>query len=103
MLDAVLAAERARRPTPRDAEPSSGQIEALERPPAARRWTPGVWRLPGGEDYYRLRLRCTSGLDERPGVDRAAGGGDAALLGRADRLLKGLGLGGGASARGCGC
>jgi uncharacterized protein (DUF885 family) len=55
--------------------------------------TPGVWRLPGGEDYYRLRLRCTSGLEATPAeIERHVAAETTALLRRADRLLKGLGL-----------
>jgi uncharacterized protein (DUF885 family) len=67
------------------------QMAALRRLPAVPE--PGAWRLPGGEDYYRLRLRCTSGLDDGPGeIERRVAAETAALLGRADRLLKGLGF-----------
>jgi uncharacterized protein (DUF885 family) len=72
------------------------QMAELSRLRAGAASAPGVWRLPGGEDYYRLRLRCTSGLDDSPGqIERRVEVETAALLSRADGLLKGLGLGGG--------
>jgi uncharacterized protein (DUF885 family) len=72
------------------------QIDALVALRAGASPAPGVWRLPGGEDYYRLRLRCTSGLDDGPRqIERRVAEETAALLRQADRLLKGLGLAGG--------
>lgn len=72
------------------------QMQALDVLRAGAGAAPGVWRLPGGEDYYRLRLRCTSGLDDGPErIERRVAEETAALLDRADRLLKGLGLDGG--------
>jgi uncharacterized protein (DUF885 family) len=53
----------------------------------------GVWRLPGGADYYRLRLRCTTGTDLSPlEVDRRISAAIATLSARADRLLQKAGL-----------
>jgi len=70
------------------------QMDALRELRAGARSAPGVWRLPGGEDYYRLRLRCTSGLDDGPEeIERRVAAETAALLRRADGLLAGLGLG----------
>jgi uncharacterized protein (DUF885 family) len=95
ILDAVGRAQAALRP---EAEPEVSaalgrQMAELDRLRALADSAPGVWRLPGGEDYYRLRLRCTSGLDEGPArIERRVAAETAALLGRADRLLKGLGL-----------
>lgn len=95
ILDAVVRAEAA---VQDEAEPEvraalSRQMAELGRLRALADSAPGVWRLPGGEDYYRLRLRCTSGLDEGPAqIERRVAAETAALLGRADRLLKALGL-----------
>lgn len=69
------------------------QIAELRRLRAGAGSAPGVWRFPGGEDYHRLRLRCTSGLDDPPTeIERRVAHETATLLERADRLLKGLGL-----------
>jgi Bacterial protein of unknown function (DUF885) len=98
ILDSVLEAEVALRGK---ARPDVGaaldrQMAELRRLRAAAESAPGAWRLPGGEDYYRLRLRCTSGLDDSPlRIERRVAAETAALLRRADRLLKGLGLSGG--------
>lgn len=95
ILGSVLEAER---PLRAEAGPVVGaalgrQMEALERLRAGAASAPGVWRLPGGEDYYRLRLRCTSGLDDGPAqIERRVAVETAALLRRADGLLKRLGL-----------
>src|SRR3954469_1206637 len=66
MVDAVVKAELelADKAGPEVRAALERQVAALRglRPAAA----PGVWRLPGGEDYYRLRLRCTTGLDDPP-------------------------------------
>jgi uncharacterized protein (DUF885 family) len=98
ILDSVLEAERALRgKAATEVGAALGrQIEALEQLRAGAHAAPGLWRLPGGEHYYRLRLRCTSGLDataER--IERRVAAATAALLRRADRLLRGLGLGDG--------
>lgn len=95
ILDSVRESERAlqRRAAPELAAALGRQIEALTSIRAGAGETPGVWRLRGGEDYYRLRLCCTSGLDDRPEeIERRAAAETAALLRRADRLLSGLGL-----------
>lgn len=61
------------------------------RPQAAAE--PGTWRLSRGEEYYLMRLRCTSGLEDGPAkIERRVAGETARLSARADRLLKGLGL-----------
>jgi uncharacterized protein (DUF885 family) len=66
----------------------SEALEALRPRPGA-----GVWRLPGGADYYALRLRCTSGSDLTPAaLDSRARAATRALLVRADGLLRGMGL-----------
>lgn len=95
ILDAVLSAQRALAPAA--ASPVRGaldrQMEALGELRAAAASAPGVWRLPGGDDYYRLRLRCATGLDRSPEqIERRVSEETAALLSRADRLLKALGL-----------
>ncbi|HYI38736.1 MAG TPA: DUF885 domain-containing protein [Allosphingosinicella sp.] len=69
------------------------QMKALGWVRARAAAEPGVWSLPGGEDYYRLRLRCTSGLDDPPErIEQRSAEETAALLERADGLLRGLGL-----------
>lgn len=69
------------------------QSAALERLRAGAAATPGVWRLPGGSDYYALRLRCTAGVGDSPlEVERRVGDETSRLLARADRLLAGFGL-----------
>jgi uncharacterized protein (DUF885 family) len=69
------------------------QSAALERLRTVAAPAPGVWRLPGGGDYYALRLRCTTGADDPPiDVERRVGDETRRLLARADRLLAGLGL-----------
>jgi len=95
ILDSVLEAELALR---REAGPEvraalDRQMAELRRLRAGAAPFAGVWRLPGGEEYYRLRLRCTSGLDDSPErIERRIAAEMAALLARADRLLKGFGL-----------
>jgi uncharacterized protein (DUF885 family) len=69
------------------------QIAVLEalRPGASP--VAGMWRLPQGEEYYRLRLGCTSGSDLAPlELDRLVGAETQALLARADRLFRRIGL-----------
>lgn len=69
------------------------QAEALERLRTGASGAPGVWRLPGGGDYYALRLRCAAGVDDSPAeVERLVAAETNRLLARADRLLKDLGL-----------
>ncbi|MET1111781.1 MAG: DUF885 domain-containing protein [Allosphingosinicella sp.] len=95
ILDSVLESQRAlqRRAAPELAAALGRQIDALASLSAGASETPGVWRLRGGEDYYRLRLRFASGLDEGPEeIERRVAAETAALLRRADRLLSGLGL-----------
>ncbi|HET9640038.1 MAG TPA: DUF885 domain-containing protein [Allosphingosinicella sp.] len=93
ILDSVLQAERALRSNA-SLEVRAAldrQIAELGRLQAGA--APGVLGLPGGEDYYRLRLRCASGLDDSPGrIERQVAGETAALLRRADQLLKAMGL-----------
>lgn len=89
ILDAVIAGARSRPASPALAR----QIAVLEslRPKAPQ--APGVWQLPGGADYYALRIRCMTGSDISPAaLDRQVNGEIAALTARADRLLKRLGL-----------
>jgi uncharacterized protein (DUF885 family) len=95
ILDSVLEAERALHgrlaPEPRAA--LGRQMEVLADLRARAASAPGVWRLPGGEDYYRLRLRCTSGLDESPReIERRVSEETAVLLERADEILRRLAL-----------
>jgi uncharacterized protein (DUF885 family) len=99
LIDAVLNAQRAlgAGDLPPDRRSAlAGQAAALERLRAGAAAAPGVWRLAGGADYYEARLRCTAGLDDSPiEIERAVAAETKRLLGRADRLLKDLGLGGG--------
>lgn len=96
LIDAVLTAERALASgnLARDLRgPLVRQMAALERLRAGAGTAPGVWRLPGGGDYYALRLRCTAGVDDSPvEVERRIGAETKRLLARADRLLAGFGL-----------
>lgn len=95
LLDSVLEAERALRSkaAPEVRSALDRQMAELGRLRTGAASTPGVWRLPGGADYYRLRLRCTSGLDDSPDrIERRVGEETACLLGRADGILKRLGL-----------
>lgn len=95
MLDAVVKAQAALQgeAAPEVRSALGRQMAALLGLRASAASAPGVWRLPGGEEYYRLRLRCTTGLDDGPAqIGRRIEAETAALLGRADGLLKGLGL-----------
>jgi uncharacterized protein (DUF885 family) len=97
LIDSVLAAERALASGDLERElrdPLVRQMAALERLRAGAAAAPGVWRLPGGSDYYALRLRCTAGADDSPlEVERRIAAETKRLLARADGLLAGLGLG----------
>ncbi|MEA3010683.1 MAG: hypothetical protein QOJ91_2375 [Sphingomonadales bacterium] len=96
MLEAVLGAETAlRSKASAEAGPAlDRQMTELRRLRSGAGSAPGIWRLPGGPDYYRLRLACTSGLDDGPErIERRAAAETAALLENADRLLGQLGLG----------
>jgi uncharacterized protein (DUF885 family) len=89
ILDAVIAGQRQRAASPAIAR----QMAVLEslRPKAPRE--AGVWQLPGGREYYALRLACTTGTDIAPAaLDRLIRGEISALTLRADSLLKRLGL-----------
>lgn len=93
ILDSVVQSERALRSKafPEVRAALDRQIAALGRLRSGA--APGVWRLPGGEEYYRLRLRCTSGLDDgAEEIERRAAEETAALLGQADEILKRLAL-----------
>jgi uncharacterized protein (DUF885 family) len=95
ILDALLQAEAElqTKAVPEVRTALARQMAALERLRAVAVAEPGMWRLPGGEAYYRLRLRCTSGLDATPmEIERRVAAETAALLHRADGLLKGFGL-----------
>lgn len=95
VLDSVLESERAlqRTASPEIAAALGRQIKALASLRAGAGDSPGVWRLPGGEDYYRLRLRFTSGLDDGPEqIERRVAEETAVLLDRADRTLRLLSL-----------
>lgn len=93
ILDAMLQAELAAKVPPEVRTALGRQIAVLGQLRAGTDSASGVWRLPGGEDYYRLRLRCTSGVDDSPAeIERQVADEIARLLRRADRLLKGLGL-----------
>jgi uncharacterized protein (DUF885 family) len=95
ILEAVLGAETAlRSKASAQVGPAlDRQMAVLRRLRAGAGASPGVWRLPGGPDYYRLRLRCTSGLDETPErIERRAAAETAVLLVKASRLLGQLGL-----------
>jgi uncharacterized protein (DUF885 family) len=95
ILDSVLASEESLRAR---AGPEVGaaldrQMPELRRLLAIAGSAPGVWRLPGGAEYYRLRMRCASGLDESPEeIERRVADETARLLGRADGLLRRLRL-----------
>lgn len=95
ILDSVLEAELALRTR---AAPNVGaaldrQIAQLRLLSAGAGPAPGMWSLPGGENYYRLRLRCTSGLKVgAEQIERLVSEATIALLDRADRLLRGFGL-----------
>lgn len=98
LIEAVLTAQGALLAGPglmRDIrEPLERQVASLERLRDGAAAAPGVWRLPGGADYYALRLRCTAGVDDSPAeVERRVGAETRRLLARADRLLIDLGLG----------
>jgi len=96
ILDQVIRAERALLSgAAPDARAALGrQIETLERLRAPGAAAPGGGGLPRGEEYYRLRLRCASGLDAAPAeIERRVAAETANLLGRADDLLSRLGLG----------
>lgn len=99
LIDAVLAAERslaAGQPAQDLRAALLRQMAALEELRRGAAAAPGVWRLPGGADYYALRLRCTTGVDDSPlEVERRAAAETKRLLARADRLLGQLGLSGG--------
>lgn len=92
ILDAVIEGERARLASPMGLA-LAHQITVLESlrtkaPPEA-----GFWQLPGGAQYYALRLQCTTGSDLSPAeLDRLVGIMIGALTGRANALLKRLGL-----------
>lgn len=91
ILDSVLEAERALegKVEPEVRAALGRQMEALDFLRSGAGAAPGVWRLPGGEEYYRLRLRCTSGLDDGPErIERRVAEETAALLERADRTLR---------------
>lgn len=97
LIEAVLAAERALladAALARDLRaPIERQATALERLRAGAAAAPGVWRLPGGADYYALRLRCTAGVDDTPvEVEGRVAAETKRLLARADRLLNQFGL-----------
>ena len=89
VLDPVLKSLRDLRPS----DALGRQIEALASLRSNSTDEPGVRRLPGGEDYYRLRLRCTTGLDDRPErIERRVAEETADLLRRADAALRRAGL-----------
>ena len=96
LIDSVLTAQRALASgdLARDLRiPLVRQMAALERLRARAGTAPGAWRLPGGGDYYALRLRCTAGVDDLPlEVERRIGAETKRLLARADRLLARFGL-----------
>ena len=93
ILDSVLQAEFAAKVPPEVRTALGRQVAMLRQLRAGAGSAPGVWRWPGGADYYRLRLRCTSGVDDPPAeIERQVAGEIARLLRRADRLLTGLRL-----------
>ena len=96
LIEAVLMAERALEAGDLGRDVRAAlvrQSAALERLKPGAAAAPGVWRLPGGRDYYELRLRCTTGVDDVPlEVERRVGAETRRLLARADRLLAGFGL-----------
>ena len=92
ILDAVIESERARLSSP-SGPALARQIAVLESLRAKASHAPGVWRLPGGSDYYALRLRCTTGSDLSPAaLDRLVNGEIGALTARGDALLNRFGL-----------
>jgi uncharacterized protein (DUF885 family) len=89
ILDAVIAGARARLPSPA----MSRQIAMLESLRAKAPPEPGVWQLPGGAEYYSLRLGCTTGSALSPAaLDHVVGDAIRVLASRADSLLKRVGL-----------
>jgi hypothetical protein len=96
LIDAILSAERALTagdPARELRDALLRQMAALERLRAHAAAAPGVWRLPGGSDYYALRLRSTAGVDASPvAVERRIRAETRLLLARADGLLAALGL-----------
>lgn len=95
LLDSVLEGEAALgdKAGPEVRAALGRQMAELRRLRARAVSAPGVRRLPGGADYYRLRLRCTSGLDDSPEqIEQRVADETAMLLGRADHLLRRLQL-----------
>jgi uncharacterized protein (DUF885 family) len=96
LIEAVLTAERALQAGGLEQHVRAAlvrQSASLERLQASAVASPGVWRLPGGGDYYALRLRCTTGVDDPPlEVERLVEAETRRLLARAGRLLARLGL-----------
>jgi uncharacterized protein (DUF885 family) len=96
LIEAVLTAERALEAGELGRDVRAAlvrQSAALERLKPGAAAAPGVWRLPGGRDYYELRLRCTTGMDDGPfEVEGRVGAETRRLLARAHRLLAGFGL-----------
>lgn len=95
ILDAVLEAQGRLqgKAVPEVRSALGRQMTALDALRAGAPSAPGVWRLPGGEEYYRLRLRCASGLDDSPvAIERRVAAETMVLLRRADRLLREVGL-----------
>lgn len=93
-IDQLLAAEQAALPSSGPvAEAMRRQIALLEalRPRAVD--VAGIWQVPGGAEYYRLRMRCTTGSDWSPlEVDGRIGTAIATINARAERLLRSIGL-----------
>jgi uncharacterized protein (DUF885 family) len=96
LINSVLTAQRAPAggELARDVRSAlARQAAALDRLRQGAAAAPGVWRLPGGADYYELRLRCTAGVDDSPAaIERRIEAETRRLLSRAGRLLEGFGL-----------
>jgi hypothetical protein len=92
ILVAAIGGLKVRPPSP--AAPAiARQIAVLESLRARAPREPGIWQLPGGREYYRLRLACTTGSDIAPtALDGQVGDEIRALSARADTLLKRLGM-----------
>ncbi len=92
---------RAARIVARDVAPALGRQQQLLRDMVPRAGSEaGVWRLPGGDDYYRYAVRAWTTTDIAPGeIHRFGLELVAELSARADSILKGQGLRQGSVAR----
>jgi len=89
LLDQLIAAQRAL-DGPEALRRQSAAVEVLR---GRSRVPPGIGALPGGRAYYAARLRCATGTDWTPEqLEARVGAAIRHLSGRADGLLRGLGI-----------